>query len=326
MFACGASARAAKAADAPIADIANHTEKMQFAAMKASVVRAGIAPLFLLLAHASAQASQPFSQVGEAYEITKSYETSQESSDGSKGSSRGTDAFLERVIGRRDGGLELEYDLPLDATAAERARNWQLPVRVLRIDGGRMKLLNAEQLEERLEGWLRAAKWDRSMCGRWIFTWNAFRIECDPQSIIAALEEIDLQSQDLRDGAPYLDTRAIEPGGLVRKGDGSTAPAFSAVTRVDPSKVHLERAEGDVATGEIMQKPVSLEAALLQRSKEQVSGSILVAWETDEAGVARKRTKRTTMEIKRPDGIVENRTATQVVERRRVSATLRDGS
>lgn len=295
--------------------------------MKTSAIRAGIGLLLLWATPASGQSSRPRPQTGEAYEITKSYKASDKASDGSSGSSGGSDTLLERVIAQRDGGLELEYDLPLDATSEDRARDWQLPARVLKSEVGSMQLLNPDELEDRLKAWLKAAKWDRSVCGRWIFTWNAFRIECDPQSILGRLEEIDLTSQDLRDGAPYLDARAIEPGRLARKEDGSKGTIFNAITRVAPDKVRLERAEADVAVGEMMQKPISLEAALRERTKEQVSGSISLTWETDDAGAARKRTKTIALEIKRPDGTVEKRTATEIVERRRVAgATLRNGS
>ena len=104
------------------------------------------------------------------------------------------------MIAARDTGIELEYDLSRDAKAEDRARIWQFPARVFKPSNGPMQLLNASELEARLEVWLKAAGWDRSVCGRWIFTWNAFRIDCDPQSIIKAIEAIDLWSFDLRVG------------------------------------------------------------------------------------------------------------------------------
>ena len=68
-------------------------------------------------------------------------------------------------------------------------------------------------------------------------------------------------------------------------------PTFAVMLEADPAAVRRARAEADVATGEIMQKPVTLEAALRERAKEQVSGTISVTFETDTAGNIRKRTR-----------------------------------
>src|SRR5256885_8993574 len=89
---------------------------------------ATIAGLLLLASDTRGESPQSAPKVGEEYEISKRYETSQQTSDGSSGSSRGRDTILERVIAVREGGLELEYDLPNNATAVDRARSWQFPV------------------------------------------------------------------------------------------------------------------------------------------------------------------------------------------------------
>jgi hypothetical protein len=221
--------------------------------------------------------------------------------------------------------LELEYDLPKDATAEDRARNWQFPVRVFRLPSGPMQLRNRPELEARVEGWLKAAGWTRAVCGRWIFTWNAFRIECDPQSVIKTVEALDLRSADLREGAPYQETEARGPGTLTRKEAGPNGATFAVVMEIDPDGVRRARAESDVAVGEIMQKPVTLDAALRERAKESVSGTISVIFDTDSAGNVRRRTKVTKVETKGPDGRSESQTVTETVERRPVSglSTLR---
>lgn len=286
---------------------------------------ATIAALLLLANGARGESPQSAPKVGEEYEISKRYETSQQTSDGSSGSSRGRDAILERVIGVREGGLDLEYDLPKDATAKDRARSWQFPVRVFRPTNGSMQLLNRPELEVRVEGWLKAAGWTRADCGRWIFTWNAFRIECDPQSVIKTVEAFDLRSADLREGAPYQETEARGPGTLTRKAAGPNGATFSVVMEIDPDAVRRARADSDVAVGEIMRKPVTLDAALRERAKEHVSGTISVTFDTDSARNVRWRTKVTKVETRRPDGSSESQTVTETVERRPVSelSTLR---
>jgi hypothetical protein len=231
------------------------------------------AALLLPANNARGDSPQFAPKVGEEYEISKRYETSQQTSDGSSGSSHGQDTILERVIGVREGGLELEYDLPKNATAEDRTRNWQFPVRVFRPSNGPIQLLNRPELEVRVEGWLKAAGWTRAVCGRWIFTWNAFRIECDPQSVIKTVEALDLRSADLREGVLYQETEARGPGTLTRKAAGPNGATFGVVMQMDPDAVRRARAETDVAVGEIMQKPVTLVAALRERAKVKCFGN-----------------------------------------------------
>src|SRR5688500_15799184 len=187
-----------------------------------------VAAMFLLpVTAAYAQSPQFPPKAGEEYEIRKSYETSEVTSDGGSGSSSGHDTLFERVIDVRADGIELEFDLPKNATSEQRAREWKFPARVLRPRHGPMQLLNRPELEARLGEWLKAAKWTREICGRWIFTWNAFRIECDPQSVIQIVESYDLTSADLREGALYKAIGARSPGTLARKSIGPNGATYA---------------------------------------------------------------------------------------------------
>jgi hypothetical protein len=186
-----------------------------------------IAALLLPIIVARAGASPLAPRIGDTYEITRTSETSQQGSNGSSGSSHDKDTIIERVVSLRADGLELEYDLPKAATANDRATNWQLPARVFKPFRGPAQLLNGSELEARVDGWLKAAGWSRTACGHWIFTWNAFRIECDPQSVIKTVEAFDLRPADLRQGAPYQETEARAPGTLVRKSTGPDGAIFS---------------------------------------------------------------------------------------------------
>lgn len=187
-----------------------------------------------------------------------------------------------------------------------------------------MRLLNSDELEARVEARLRAAEWPRSVCGHWIFTWNAFRIECDPQSVIEMLEAYDLRSADLREGAPYHDDGARAPGLLVGKAAERNGATFTTIMEIDPTTVRRARAESDVAVGEMMQKPVTLDAALRERAKENISGTITVTLEVDSTGNVKRRTKVTKLETELPGGGSESHTATETVERRLVSALPAD--
>src|SRR5262249_40443007 len=129
--------------------------------------------------------------------------------------------------------------------------------------------------------WLKAAGWSRTACGHWIFTWNGFHIECDPQSVIKTVEAFDLWSADVREGAAYQENAALGSGTLARKAAGSNGATFAVEMPVDPDAVRRARAESDVVVGEVMNKPVSLDAALRERAREIIFGTISVEFETD---------------------------------------------
>jgi hypothetical protein len=301
------------------ADIVSAAASGQFIRMKLIGFISIIAALLLPATVARAGASPLAPQVGDTYEITMTRESAQQGSHGSSGSSRDKDTIIERVISLRADGLELEYDLPKTARADQRASNWQFPARVFKPFGGPAQLLNGPELEARVDGWLEAAGWPRTVCGHWIFTWNAFRIECDPQSVIKSVESFDLRSADLRDGASYQETEARGPGKLARKEAGPDGAIFAVEMPVDPDAVRRARTESDVAVGEIMKKPVTLDAALRERARETVSGTISVAFDTDSAGNVRRRTKVTKLDIKGPDDRSETETVTETLERRLIS-------
>ncbi|WP_162998032.1 hypothetical protein [Brevundimonas lutea] len=258
-------------------------------------------------------------QVGDVVEIVMSYETSQEGSDGSSSSSQGTDVLSERVIAVTDDGIELEFDLPPATTAEERTRVWQYPARVLRGVDGEKQLLNPEELEVRLDAWLALTEWDRNVCGQWIFTWNAFLIECDPQSVLETIDAIDMRGVDLRDGAQYRHPGASETGAFTRSvaPDGETV--FVVELGADIESVRKSRAESDVVIGEISGQPVTLEEALIERSREDVSGTVEVSFQGDAQGVPTRRVVVTNLKTISPDGVVTTERETRVLERRRVA-------
>lgn len=288
--------------------------------MKAIGSMAAFAALLLPAAEARAESSPLQAQVGDTYEITLQRETKQEGSDGSSGSSHDRDTIVERVIGVRPDGVELEYHVPQSDPAEAGGANWQFPARIFKPNGGPMQLVNRAELEARVEAWLKRAKMTRAACGRWIFTWNAFRIECDPQSAIGIVQAYDPGLPALREGAPYRASEARSPAPLTRSGS-----TFVATMEVDAEAVRRGRAESDVAVGELMGDPVTFEVAAGKRAKEAVSGTVSVTFETDPAGRIWRRTKVTKLEIKEPDGRVEKAIATEILERRRVAGRAPGG-
>jgi hypothetical protein len=278
-----------------------------------------VAALLLLPISERAKALASASQVGDTYEITLAKDSAQKGSNGSSGSSHDKDTIIERVIGLRAEGLELQYDLPSSATADEKAREWQFPAQIYKPFDGPAQLINEAELEGRVEVWLKLVKFPRTACGQWIFTWNAFRIECDPQSAIKIVQSYDLRSVDLRDGAPYQEADALGSGKLVRKEVEPEGATFTVELPVDPDGVRRARAESDVVVGEIMKKPVSLDAALAKRAMEVISGTILVTFEMDSVGNVRRRIKVTKLDISAPNGPSETQTVTETLARRLIA-------
>jgi hypothetical protein len=281
----------------------------------------GTAALLLMTVVEPSRAApmQSASRVGDTVEITLERDSSQRSNDGmSEGSSHDQNTVIERVTAVRGDGLELEYDLPKTATEDQRASQWQFPARVFKSSDGKLKLLNITELETRLERWLKAANWPRSICGHWIFTWNAFRIDCDPRSVIKTVEAFDWRSVDLREGAPIEQREARGPGRLARRA-GPEGTIFSGELEINPDAVRRDRAETDVAVGEIMNKPVTLDAALNKHARDNVSGTISIAFELNQDGSVRRRTKITKLLISEPDGKSESQTVKEVLERRLIS-------
>jgi hypothetical protein len=258
-------------------------------------------------------------RAGEVYELKLDRRTEFKSDD-SEGNSTDQDALIERVILVRDGGVEVEYDLPTDVTAEDRARVWQMPARIFKPVDGPMQLLNAPELEARVERWLKAAKYDRTACGRWIFTWNAFQIECDPQSVIDWVRAFDLGSAALREGVSYGVPGALASVPLAVKSTGRNRTVYTAVLAADPAYVRRGLVESEMIAAEITGNPVTLEEALRNHASDRISGTITVTIETDSAGYARRRAKVVKLTIADSNGKVETRTATESLSRRLVTS------
>ncbi|HEY1562895.1 MAG TPA: hypothetical protein VGF71_18685 [Caulobacteraceae bacterium] len=273
----------------------------------------------LLLAGFAAHAAPPQSRVqyhaGDIFEITRDVESSEKTSNGSSGSSTDRDTVTERVVGASPAGLELEYDLPKEIRADQRAQQWQLPARALKPAQGPLQLLNRAELEARAATWLKVAGLTNAACGHWFFTWTAFRIECDPQSAIEIIKGFDLGPDDLREGISYRDPEALGPAPLKLKTASPEGSVFYVELAVDPEAVRRDRAQADVVTAEIMGKPTTLEAAFQARAAEKISGSIDMTFVTDPAGHVRRRTKVIKLHVEGVDGRLETRTVTETLER-----------
>jgi len=271
-----------------------------------------LTPILPALAACAQPAVHPL-QTGDRYEITTNRETSEQSSDGLTSSSSDRDTITARVIAVRDDGVEWEYDFPKDASPEERASSWQLPARIFRPDEGPIQLLNRAELEARVDRWLKTGGMTRAACGHWIFTWNAFRIDCDPDSAIAIVESYDPAPFQLREGASYNDRDALSPAPLRRGADGNT---FVVQLAIDPERVREARVESDLSAAEISRKTLTPEDARRAHADEAIAGTIAITFQINSAGEVQRRTRVTTLKIAIPNGRSDTRKVTETTVRR----------
>lgn len=139
---------------------------------------------------------------------------------GGSSSSNSNSAILERRIGKRDGGLELEYSFPQSDIPEIEA--WILPARVFVVPGSSIELLNESEINARLTKFLDKNPKIRELCGEVIFTWTTFEIHCDTNHVIDVIESFNLHLGPLHEGKLYEEPDTIAPAPLKRvSGDGN---------------------------------------------------------------------------------------------------------
>lgn len=252
---------------------------------------------------------------GERYTVRMEYRNESQDNQGGSGSSSGHQSITVRLIAQRDGGQELEYDLLDSATERDRLREWQLPARIFVAADGKLTLLNPAELEVRRDRFLEAGKLSRAACGQWIFTWNAFKIECDPQSALEIVESYQLQPSGLADGAAFSLDGARGSTALSCRAETGGGQTCSATLPIDADAARRDAAEADVAIGQMTGKPVTLADATQARSTMQVHGTIETVFVLDASGMVTKRNTITRVRINERDGTSETRTGTVVLTR-----------
>ncbi|MES2095365.1 MAG: hypothetical protein V4459_01260 [Pseudomonadota bacterium] len=269
-----------------------------------------LATITLALTLGVAATSAP--RVGDTFRVNTDREMEEHGNRVESGRSTSTDrdSYVERVVAVRPDGVVLEYDLPPSASADDRATTWQFPFQVLKSSDGKLQLLNAQELEGRVDRWLKAAGATRAACGKLIFTWNAFRIDCDPQSTIRWLTTVTLPD-NLEVGREVTDpdaraTAALRPAG---------ANKLVATLQADPATIRRQRAETDIGVAELMRKPLTMEAALKAHETETVTGTIALTFELDPMGRTRRRMRVRTLQIAWPNGRIDTQTVTETVAR-----------
>ena len=266
--------------------------------------------LIVVAADAQARAA---ARVGDTFEVVFE-QTTEETGDFQNGSSFTRQTLIERVVGVSDDGVELEFAQPGEANG----RQWQFPVRVFKPRSGPLRMLNRPELEQRLDAWLAAAKLPKSACGRWIFTWTAYRIECDPESALRIAEQFDLRSADFTEGAPYTTDGALGPAPLKRSVDGSGTVTYTVELQIDAAAVLEARIRSDLAVAEMMGKPLTADQVRQVHECEAVTGRISLSFELDPEGGVRRRTRTTEIKTADRDGRSGAQTVVETMTRTRV--------
>ena len=236
----------------------------------------------IMLALASAvgatAAATPGPRVGDAFQITTDREMEEHGNrdDSQQGTSTDRDSYVERVAAVRPDGMVFEYDLPASATTNDHASNWQFPFQVLKAGDGTLRLLNVPELTARVDRWLKAAGMPRIACGNLIFTWNAFRIDCDPQSTLRWLATVTLPDT-LVAGTSFTDPDGQAPTTLRQ----ASADRLVATLAINPAVIRRQHAQTDVGVAELMHKTLTLDAAIRAHEAETVTGTITVTFDLD---------------------------------------------
>lgn len=244
------------------------------------------------------------SQIGQTYELRWTQSTESSGGD-SSGTSSSRDSLLERVIDVRPEALILEFDLPAGTSDIDRRRAWQYPARIELSPDNKMTLLNPEDLKRRNDDWLAWGNYDQRHCGLWIFTWTAQKIECDPESVLGALETFNIRRAVIREGAPYTDFGSLKPEPL-RSGAENGLSTLQTSLALDPEIVREERIESAKIVAQITgQDEDSLAEELAGIKNNQISGAIEISYTLDNMGEPVSRDKTTMATITTSDGRVE---------------------
>lgn len=279
-----------------------------------------LASIFGLLLQAigtQAAPSQTGDQPGDVYGIRLIQDTASSTNDHSSGSSHDGWEFVERVIALRDGGVELEFDLPADVPSQQRQQAWKFPARVLLASGGTLILLNGAEAEARLKAWLGDKA--GALCGHWAFGWTAQYFDCDPKSVLGELKPY-LRPGELHEGAAYQEEGTRGPTHLRAVSSDSNRATLVAELEIDPDTIRRQHAARDVAVAEMMHRaPLTLEAALAAHANDRISGTLVVKFETGADARATRRTSVSEIDVESQDGAREHEHTVQTTTWRLVS-------
>lgn len=254
-------------------------------------------------------------RAGDVFEIVRTYQTQQLSTDGSRGTSRGSDTVVVKIISIDGDGMVFELDHPTSVNDEARQRDWTLPARVVRPNIGPARLLNAVELSARLDEWLARGNRTREDCGHWLFTWSAFRIACDPAIVAATLE--DGFPPDPIAGRAYSHPLAARTAPIKRQTDSNGRKFLIADLAVDAARVREMRARQEEMAREIA-GPFADEAPDPMIENESISGNISMRFEILPDGSRWRRSEAILIVTTTPDGAMRTSAEFRTLDRYRI--------
>lgn len=224
------------------------------------------------------------------YVLVMAYERSTSGAEGEGSSSAsGNQAIGERVLAETPRGTEVEYAIPGDPEAVRGNERWMFPARVLVTPDGGKTLLNEGELAKRNAAWLAEAGWTREMCSRWIFTWTALQIRCDPAAALEAIEDFGMRPGKVSQGQPFTTQGVLGALAMTSGAEREGRAVLTGSGPVDPDFLRKQAASAALAIGEISRRPVTPAAAEAEAAGIAAEGTVSVTLEVDAAGMVWRR-------------------------------------
>jgi len=234
------------------------------------------------------------------------------------GNSETRSAILERRLGRKDGGLELEYSNPQSDVPEIEA--WILPARVMIVPGSSIKLLNESEISDRLEKYLVKHPDIRKLCGKILFTWTAVEIHCSTSHVIDVIKGYNLNLGALFEGKLYEEPGTLSPVPLKLKRSGNKNLVYQANLALDPKFIQdmYEKSmkQASKITGSSYESMMQSALNLTGEEKPEFSGTKLVTIVATPTGYILKLKRETITKIKGGKDFQEIRTVKETLERR----------
>lgn len=248
--------------------------------------------------------------------------TESKSSSGSSGTSRSRSRIMERLIGAKNDGLELEYSFVDGDVPANDA--WKLPARVLNKPGISIELLNETEIETRLKKYLDMHPEIRERCGGVVFTWTAFEIHCDTNHVIDVIKGFNLYLGPLSEGKLYEEPGTLAPSPLKKVSSNSSHTTLIVDLELDPTALQSEYKKDmqQVAsiTGESIDSIMSSSMKLSRGEIPVFSGNKLVTIELRADGHVVQIKRETTMTIRGGGSFQETRKQTEILIRQPIKS------
>ena len=167
----------------------------------------------------------------------------------------------------------------------------------------------------RRNAWLEQAGFTLEDCGKHIFTWNVFRIDCDPEDALGLLATVEIQPLGDFEGANVKLPLGRDPFVFVFSNTKDGKRQYRATQPLDDQYVRREAAENALIVAEIMGEELTEEQAIAQANALVIDGTVTITLEAEPGGPVRRRTIVVEKTVTDAEGVTEISNYTQTVDR-----------